>query len=250
MRFSFKCYFLLFIFLFFPFKHISAQESEIITGRVVAVYDGDTVTVLTPLKEEIKIRLAEIDAPEKNQPFGQKSKQMLSDLVFDKEVIVLKQDTDRYGRTVGKIFINANHRMVEQGGAWAYRQYLEDVNLLNVEQQARENQTGLWALQTDQVIPPWEWRKGARDKAEQKKSASVIVPGQTLRKKAENPSNKTYIAPVSETKESPDNAQSCGSKKYCKQMKNCAEAHFYLTHCGRKKLDKDSDGIPCESLCK
>ena len=71
-------------------------------GRVVAIADGDTFTLLTPGNQQVKIRLAEIDAPESGQPYGQKSKQALSDLVFGKNVVVRVQTTDRYGRTVGR----------------------------------------------------------------------------------------------------------------------------------------------------
>jgi endonuclease YncB( thermonuclease family) len=74
-------------------------------GKVVGVLDGDTLIVLTPQKQQIKVRLAEIDAPEKRQPFGQRSKQSLSDLVFGKQVRVEQQDRDRYGRVVGKVYV-------------------------------------------------------------------------------------------------------------------------------------------------
>jgi endonuclease YncB( thermonuclease family) len=140
-------------------------HAQTITGRVVRVLDGDTVSVLTPQKEQIRVRLAEIDAPEKNQPFGMKAKKILSDLIFGKDVSVVKIDTDRYGRTVGRIYqgqTDMNLEMVKAGGAWAYTKYLTDPAFGSAEDAARASRLGLWALQEDQRIPPWEWRKQRR----------------------------------------------------------------------------------------
>ncbi|QBQ55554.1 thermonuclease family protein [Nitrosococcus wardiae] len=74
-------------------------------GRVVGISDGDTLTLLTPAKKQIKVRLAEIDIPEKGQPYGSQAKQALSNLVFGKQARVVVEDVDRYGRTVGHFFI-------------------------------------------------------------------------------------------------------------------------------------------------
>lgn len=139
--------------------------AEIIQGRVVAVADGDTITMLTKEKQQIKIRLTEIDAPEKKQPYGQKSKQALSDLVFSKDIRVDSKGKDRYGRTLGRIFVDdkdVNLYMVANGYAWAYTKYLTDPTIKDAENSARNNSLGLWGLQADQVVPPWEWRRGNR----------------------------------------------------------------------------------------
>ena len=80
----------------------TVAHGEVLTGRVVAVADGDTITVLEPSKRQYKVRLAAIDAPEKAQPFGNRSKQNLSYLVYDKPVSVEWKKYDRYGRIVGK----------------------------------------------------------------------------------------------------------------------------------------------------
>ena len=140
-------------------------HAETITGRVVRVLDGDTVAILTPQKEQVRVRLAEIDAPEKNQPFGMSAKKMLSDLIFARDVSVVKIDTDRYGRTVGRIYqgqTDVNLEMVKAGGAWAYTKYLTDSTFRTAEDAARAGKRGLWDLQEDQRIPPWEWRKQQR----------------------------------------------------------------------------------------
>lgn len=118
---SFRLAFCLTLFLCaFVFQ---AHAGSVFEGRVVGVSDGDTITVLVGGHEQIKVRLAEIDAPEKAQPFGQRSKQALSDLVFGKTVRVEQQDTDRYGRVVGRVFVDGtdvNVEQIRQGMAWAY----------------------------------------------------------------------------------------------------------------------------------
>lgn len=143
----------------------SSAFAETLHGRVVAVADGDTITILTAQKEQIKVRLTEIDAPEKDQPYGQKSKQALSDLVFKKEVSVSSKSKDRYGRTLGRVFVNdkdINLSMVANGYAWAYMKYLTDPAIKEAENKARDSALGLWGLQADQIMPPWEWRKAKR----------------------------------------------------------------------------------------
>lgn len=143
---------------------LPAMSGEKLTGTVIGISDGDTLTILTPEKEQIKIRLAGIDAPEKTQPYGQKSKQILSDEVFDQTVEVETKELDKYGRTIGYVFLgekNINLKMITQGGAWAYRQYLspQDASFIEAESQARLNKIGLWSLQEDQILPPWEFRR-------------------------------------------------------------------------------------------
>lgn len=137
----------------------SALAEEII-GHVVGVVDGDTLTILVNEHEQIKVRLAEIDAPEKAQPFGQRSKQSLSDLCFGKDAVLQKTDTDRYGRTVAKVHcagIDANAEQIRVGLAWAYRKYIHDQSLLDLENEARTAKRGLWV--DGDPVPPWEYRK-------------------------------------------------------------------------------------------
>lgn len=142
-----------------------ANEGDRYTGKIVGVSDGDTFTLLTDDKKQIKVRLSEIDTPESAQPYGSRAKQALSDLIFGKEVHVLKEDIDRYGRLVGHVYIDGTHvnrKMVQGGMAWVCRQYLKDKSLLQDEQQAREAKRGLWSLPSTEQAPPWEWRKGSR----------------------------------------------------------------------------------------
>lgn len=131
-------------------------------GQVIAITDGDTIKILTPTNRQIKVRLAEIDTPEKRQPYGKSAKQLLSKKVFGKQVNVVKVTTDRYKRMIGKVYLDdryINAEMVTDGAAWVYRKYNKDPNMLELERQAREHGSGLWALQEDQRVPPWQWRK-------------------------------------------------------------------------------------------
>ena len=148
---------------FFLSHHTFAHAGDV-TGRVVSVADGDTLTVLTSRHDQIRVRLAEIDAPEKSQAFGQRSKQSLSALCFGKEADVETVDTDRYGRTVGKVTcngVNANLEQVRSGNAWAYRKYLRDQGVVAAEDEARAAGRGLWSERSP--TPPWEFRKAARN---------------------------------------------------------------------------------------
>ena len=129
-------------------------------GDVIGVADGDTITVLDADKVQHKVRLAEIDAPEKAQAFGNKSKQALSALVHGKQVLVVEQGQDKYKRTIGRIYqsnVDVNAEQVKQGMAWVYRKYSKDKNLLPLEDQAKSQRLGLW-IDIDPT-PPWEWRK-------------------------------------------------------------------------------------------
>jgi endonuclease YncB( thermonuclease family) len=141
--------------------------SAAVEGQVVAITDGDTIKILTATKQQIKVRLADIDTPERGQPYGRKARQVLGDKIHRRQVEVEEVTTDRYQRLVGRVFLNGrniNAEMVEDGAAWVYRKYSKDPHLLDLERQAREQGRGLWALQPDQRVPPWEWRKMRRSK--------------------------------------------------------------------------------------
>jgi micrococcal nuclease len=134
-------------------------RAEFIYGKVVGVSDGDTITVLDSANTRHKIRLNQIDAPEKRQAFGQRSKQSLSDLVFGKNVQVDVSTRDRYGREIGQVLVNgtdANLEQVKRGLAWVYRQYAKDRAYFAAEEAARANRIGLWSQPNP--TPPWEFR--------------------------------------------------------------------------------------------
>ena len=155
------------LLLFLAVSYLSIEEPVELSGRVVAVQDGDTVTFLTSGNESIRVRLSQIDAPEKNQPYGQNSKALLSDLVYLKEVKLIEEDTDRYGRVVGTLFIGGrdiNAEMIRLGAAWVYDEYIFDQSLYYLQDEAKLEKRGIWSLPENQQIAPWKWRK--KQKAE------------------------------------------------------------------------------------
>ena len=140
----------------------SAQSAESLQGKVIAIADGDSFTLLDASKQQIKIRLAEIDTPEWGQPYAKRSTQALSGMVFQKQVSVVVQDTDRYGRTVGRVYVgelDINAELVKIGAAWVYRKYVKDVRLFDLEREAKAAKVGIWGLSETQQMPPWEWRR-------------------------------------------------------------------------------------------
>jgi endonuclease YncB( thermonuclease family) len=145
------------------------SQAELITGRVVHVTDGDTVTVLDAGKVQHKIRLAGIDAPEKSQAYGERSRESLAELVANRTVIVETDKQDRYGRRIGKVLVDGKDVNVEQirrGYAWFYRHYereLSDTDRQSYDRsegEAKDHRRGLWSDR--QPVPPWDFRSGGR----------------------------------------------------------------------------------------
>lgn len=208
-------------------------SAEFIDCRVIGIADGDTFTCLTVNKDQVRVRLAEIDAPEAKQPYGNRARQALSELIFGKSVTLIVQDRDRYGRTVARVKIAAvdvNAEMVRTGAAWAYRDYLKDGSLLNLEAVAKEFKRGIWSLSKTEQQAPWEWRKEKRNGAAQQTAS--ITPG-----RASMP-------------QSAQNGFNCSVIKSCVQMSGCEEARFQLQTCRNPRIDGDRDGIPCEAICR
>ncbi len=135
-----------------------------IEGKIVGITDGDTLTVLRDL-EQIKVRLAEIDTPEKAQPYGQRAKQSLSDMCFGRQARIEDKGHDRYGRTIGRVWcagVDANAKQVQWGMAWVYDRYVTDRSLYALQDDARAARRGLWA--DADPVRPWEWRKAKKNK--------------------------------------------------------------------------------------
>ena len=140
---------------------MAAAENELpaeLSGKIVGVHDGDTLTLLVD-RRQYKVRLEGIDAPEIGQDFGSRAKQALSKQCFGKSVHVETHGQDRYGRTLGEVFVDgksANLMLVKEGMAWHYKKYSDSTELAEAESQAREKKLGLWS--DPAAIAPWEFR--------------------------------------------------------------------------------------------
>ncbi len=129
-------------------------------GKVVKVSDGDTVTILASDKTQHKIRLNDIDAPEKKQAFGNKSKDNLAKYIAGKTVTVEYQKKDKYKRVLGTIYYNntdINLQQVKDGYAWVYKKYSNNQTYYKAEKVARDKRVGLWIDKNP--LEPWEFRK-------------------------------------------------------------------------------------------
>jgi endonuclease YncB( thermonuclease family) len=181
-------------------------------GRATKVVDGDTLAVKTAEGKRIRVRVAEIDTPEKGEPFSNRARDALNDMVWEQDLAIRLYDIDSYGRMVGHVFVgdmDVGRELVRTGLAVVFCRYATDKTLKALEKMARGARLGLWSQAR---IP-----HGACDDSEDQFRP---LPGR------------------------------CGDKQSCRQMDSCAEALFYLRECGVTTMDGDKDGVPCESrLC-
>ena len=199
----------------------ASAHSETFSAKVISVLDGDTVLIKRGAGV-LKVRLVEIDAPEKSQPFGASSQQSLAAMVLGKQVQFSSQAFDQYGRMIAHLSVtglDVNAEQIKRGMAWEYSHFHSNQALRALEAEARAAPRGLWAMSNP--TPPWEWRKQHPNSASPAHSAMQPAAREA----------------------------SCGNKKHCSQMSSCAEARHYLSVCGLKYLDGDGDGTPCEKLC-
>jgi endonuclease YncB( thermonuclease family) len=147
-----------------------ALYAATLPGRTIRIIDGDTIVVLGPGNAQYKIRLQGIDAPERGQAYGTKSKEHLSELVAGRFVVVEYEKRDRYGRIVGKVVVGKEDAGLEQikvGLAWHYKKYQDEQTETDrqlyseAETAARIKKFGLW--QDPHAVPPWEYRAGKRN---------------------------------------------------------------------------------------
>lgn len=136
---------------------------EAILCLVVGVTDGDTITARCGQPgayEQVKVRISAIDAPEKKQPFGERSRQHLSEICYDVQATITPTAKDRYGRTVADVKCGRHDVATEQvraGMAWVYDKYAKGYErLYQVQDAARARRAGLWA--DAEPVPPWAWR--------------------------------------------------------------------------------------------
>lgn len=133
---------------------------ESFAGRVVGISDGDTLDVMRG-GAAVRVRLHDVDAPEKAQDLGQRAKSFTSDLAFGQTVSVYVADRDQYGRVVGDVALSdgrsLNRELVRAGYAWWYRRYSSDQSFATLEAEAKRERRGLWSHTSP--VSPWEWRK-------------------------------------------------------------------------------------------
>ena len=209
-----------------------AQAAEF-TGKVITVMDGDTLLVLQD-GHPVKVRLAEVDAPEKLQPYGAASQQSLAKMVMGKQIQVSSRAIDDYGRMIATVRLaelNINHEQVRLGMAWEYSRYHNNRVVMALQRDAQQAKRGLWA--GDDIVEPAQWRK---------LNPATFVSDTVAPKKSPRATLKADPAPRL------NSSQAC-AKKHCSEMTTCAEARDYLSRCGIKTLDGDGDGMPCEQLC-
>ena len=162
---------LIITFAFLPLT----SNAEDFAGRIVSVSDGDTLTIITLENQQHRIRISGIDAPEKAQPFGNRSKQNMERMAKGKEALADCPKTDRYGRKVCKVWVqpadcptcgktlDVGLAQISAGLAWWYRAYAREQSpedqgrYESEENEARLRKRGLWV--DDDPVPPWEWRR-------------------------------------------------------------------------------------------
>ena len=206
----------------------SASAPSSYQARAVHIRDGDSL-IVSDGERQRDLRLAEVDAPERGQPWGKRATQALTALVDRKPLRVEFVELDRYGREVSRVFVDdvcIACELVRGGHAWAYRKYLRDKRLLALEAEARSARRGLWAQPAHTFVPPWDWRHGARSASPQ-----------------------DALALLGSASREGDEPSRCGNKRYCREMTSCEEARFYHDECGVTRLDRDGDGVACEDLC-
>ncbi len=208
---------------------VLGAHAETFTAKVIVVMDGDTVMVLRDGKK-VKIRLANIDAPEKAQAYGKQSRESLQEMVGRKQVQIDSRAMDQYGRTIGLISvegIDVNREQVRRGMAWEYSHYHSDQTYIDLQSEAQRAHRGLWSQNNPQ--PPWLWRKSHP-------SAKSMMPAHP--QAFSRPAMPVMLYDME-----------CGRKHRCSEMLSCDEARFYFTRCGVKTLDGNHDGEPCENVC-
>ncbi|RJX32326.1 MAG: nuclease [Oxalobacter sp.] len=148
---------------------LPARAAEL-PGKVIGVTDGDTVKILIAGHKQERIRLAGIDAPERRQPYGQKSRQHLSNMIFGRQVVVVWKKRDRYKRIIGKIVLDEKTdvglEQIKAGLAWHYKAYQKDQSgddrqtYADAELRARDKRAGLWS--DANPVAPWAWRRNGK----------------------------------------------------------------------------------------
>ncbi|MFL6547229.1 MAG: thermonuclease family protein [Povalibacter sp.] len=146
-----------------------AGDEGVFFGPLVSVTDGDTLHARIQ-GVVMEFRLADVDAPEFDQPYGSKARDELRSLVQGQQLVLVFVDVDRYGRIVADVWakdVYVNRELAQRGAVWFYAQYARNNALFDVEEAARDAKRGLWSLPNDQRVEPWIWRERKRKAANQ-----------------------------------------------------------------------------------
>ena len=156
-----------------PVTYTFWRDHVAIHGRITDIVDGDTLNVLLQeAKQQIRVRIAFIDAPEKGQAFGQRAKAAMSELVFNKDVELLPHSIDCHWRLVAQVLVDgqdAGLELLKQGLCWVYEKYVPEASA-DIQNRYRDAQAaaesvklGLW--QDSDPVPPWKWRKAEKERS-------------------------------------------------------------------------------------
>lgn len=153
-------------------------DDQDFSGTVRKIFDGDSFLVRPSKGRDVDVRLQDIDAPEKSQPYGSAARTALVNLIGDRDVFVDVIDTDRYGRKVVRVYrqpdrLDVAKALVRDGHVWVYRRTVHDRSLIDLEEAARANRRGLWALPAEDRVPPWQYRYHQRQKGKRTSVADV-----------------------------------------------------------------------------
>ncbi len=201
-------------------------SSETLEGRVVTVYDGDSFILLVG-SEQIGVRMAEIDTPELGQEWHDQAGAALREKILRQRVRVEIVDKDRYDRLVARVWLgerDINREMIAEGHAWAYRQFLRDESLLELEATARAQLLGLWSGMDP--LQPWQWRRQRRIDGEERRideeerrideeeqgSENCLIKGNIARS-----GERIYHAPGQEYYEPTRISESKGERWFCSE---------------------------------
>ena len=149
---------------FDPAKRPHPGDEGVLFGPLVRVIDGDTLVVKIQ-GAEVEFRLSGIDAPEIDQPFGVQARDGLAAIIGTEQCVLVPLDHGSYGRLVAYLWIgdvNVNEELMRRGMGWFDSEYAVEPFLYQLENEARDEQRGLWALPKEKRVPPWEWRKEQR----------------------------------------------------------------------------------------
>ncbi|MDH2924418.1 endonuclease YncB(thermonuclease family) [Nicoletella semolina] len=230
-------FFVGFFSLFFVGFVYSKPHLDVFYCKVIHISDGDSLTCLIN-NSPTKVRLQYIDAPELDQPYGESSKRGLAELVLNKQVKLLVSGRDRYNRLLAEVYDkrrgNINLKMVEMGLVWVYS-YTKPI-YSQAEQRAKRNHLGLW--QDKNPINPKQWRENKRSDLPKNLQNKNVKKSNVQRKSEYSPLVSSQSVPLLD----------CRKKRSCRQLKTYENALAYFQQCGWKELDRNGDGIPCNTL--